>query len=50
VPTEQVEIEARRQGATAYDTKGAELGHHGSECSFDAIVHRYQLGSSTLVL
>lgn len=43
VPTEQVETEAKRQGATPYDTKGAELGHHGSECSFDAFVHRYDL-------
>ena len=43
VPTVEVEVEARRQGATPYDTKGAELGHHGAECSFDAFVHRYGL-------
>jgi len=44
VPADEVEIEAGRQGATPYDTKGAELGHHGAECSFDAFVHRYGLG------
>jgi hypothetical protein len=43
VPTAEVEAEAKRQGATPYDTEGAELGHHGSECSFDAFVHRYDL-------
>jgi len=43
VPTEAVEAEAKRQGATPYDTKGAALGHHGAECSFDAFVHAYGL-------
>jgi hypothetical protein len=43
VPTDQVAAEAKRQGATPYDTKGAELGHHGAECSFDAFVRRYAL-------
>jgi hypothetical protein len=23
---------------------GVELGHHGTECSFDAFIHRYELG------
>jgi hypothetical protein len=43
VPTPTVEAEAKRLGATPYDTKGAELGHHGAECSFDAFVHKYDL-------
>ena len=43
VPTDQVESEAAKRGATPYDTKGAELGHHGAECSFDAFVHKYKL-------
>jgi len=43
VPTDKVEAEAKRLGATPYDTKGADLGHHGKECSFDAFVHRYDL-------
>lgn len=43
VPNEQVAAEARRSGATPYDIKDAELGHHGAECSFDAFVHKYAL-------
>jgi len=26
-----------------YDMKGVELGHHGDECSFDAIMKKYKL-------
>jgi hypothetical protein len=40
-PVEQVEGVARKTGAIPYDTAGAELGHHGEECSFDAIVKKY---------
>ncbi len=29
---------------TPYDMKGVELGHHGDECSFDAIMKKYDLG------
>jgi hypothetical protein len=43
VPVEQIENVARKTGAIAYDTSGAELGHHGEECSFDAIVSKYQI-------
>jgi len=43
VPTDQVASEAQKRGATPYDVKDAELGHHGAECSFDAIVHKYGL-------
>ncbi len=43
VPGDQVTTVAEREGATAYDIPGAELGHHGDECSFDAIIHRYGL-------
>lgn len=43
VPGERVAEEAERLGATPYDIKGAELGHHGTECSFDAFVRRYGL-------
>lgn len=43
VPADQVSVEAQRQGATPYDIKDAELGHHGPECSFDAFVRRYGL-------
>jgi hypothetical protein len=32
-----------------FDVPGCELGHHGVECSFDAILHRYQLSEAALV-
>jgi hypothetical protein len=43
VPVEQVESVAGKTGALPYDTTGAELGHHGEECSFDAIVKKYKV-------
>ena len=43
VPADKVIAEADRTGATPYDVKGVELGHHGDECSFDAIVHKHGL-------
>jgi hypothetical protein len=45
VPSDQVASTAQREGATAYDVPGAELGHHGAECSFDAIINRYGLAT-----
>jgi len=30
---------------TPYDMNGVELGHHGDECSFDAIMKKYNLTS-----
>src|SRR5262245_12902334 len=44
VPTEQVMPVAEREGAIPYDVRDVELGHHGKECSFDAIVNKYDLG------
>ncbi|MCK6478969.1 MAG: chromate resistance protein [Planctomycetaceae bacterium] len=35
---------AAREGATPFDVPGVELGHHGEECSFDAVVRKYGLG------
>src|SRR5690349_13346722 len=28
-------------GATPFDMRGVELGHHGSDCKFETILHRY---------
>ncbi len=44
-PGDQVAAVAKREGATAYDVSGAELGHHGDRCSFDAIIKRYGLAA-----
>lgn len=43
VKAETVASEAKRLGATPFDIKDVELGHHGPECSFDAFVHKYGL-------
>ena len=43
VPADAVQAEAARTGAIPYDVPYAELGHHGKECSFDAIVKKYGL-------
>ncbi len=43
VPSDRVLAEAERLGATPYDVAGVELGHHGQECSFDALVKKYGL-------
>jgi len=51
VPNEQVMAVAEREGAIPYDVKDVELGHHGKECSFEAILKKYDLTSnSALVL
>ncbi|MCK6474043.1 MAG: chromate resistance protein [Planctomycetes bacterium] len=44
VPADKVMVEAQRLGAIPYDVPNVELGHHGKECSFDAIVKKYGLG------
>ena len=43
VPPDKVIDEAKRLGATPYDVKNVELGHHGKECSFEAILKKYKL-------
>jgi hypothetical protein len=48
VPNDQVLAVAERENATPFDVPVVELGHHGDECSFDAIIHRYQLGQPAL--
>jgi hypothetical protein len=51
VSAEMVQAEADRLGAIPYDVPNAELGHHGKECSFEAIVKKYRLtGDPALAL
>lgn len=45
VPADRVKDEASRLGAIPFDAPGAELGHHGQECSFEAILKKYNLTS-----
>jgi hypothetical protein len=44
VPPDRVAATAQTEDATPFDVPGAELGHHGADCSFDAIVEKYDLG------
>lgn len=50
VPSDQVFSVAGREGATPYDVKDVELGHHGKECSFDAILKKYGLTSDPALM
>jgi len=51
VPSEEVMAVAARENAIPYDVKDVELGHHGKECSFEAILKKYKLtGDPALVL
>ena len=51
VPADQVMAEAERLAAVPFDVKDVELGHHGQECSFEAILRKYDLtGNPALVL
>ena len=34
--------------ATAFDIRGVELSHHGGDCSFETILHRYELEDPVL--
>ena len=43
VPADRVAETAEREGAVPFDVPNVELGHHGKECSFEAIVKKYNL-------
>jgi hypothetical protein len=45
VPADKVAGEAQRLDAIPFDVKAVELGHHGKECSFEAILKKYNLTS-----
>ena len=42
-PSDKVIEIAEVQNAIPFDVPNVELGHHGELCSFDAILHKYQL-------
>jgi hypothetical protein len=48
VPADQVLAAAERENAIPYDVPNVELGHHGPECSFDAILKKYNLTDPAL--
>jgi hypothetical protein len=45
VPADRVLEIAEAEGAIPFDVEGVELGHHGQECSFEAILHKHGLDS-----
>lgn len=45
VPADRVMDEAKRLAAIPYDVKNVELGHHGKECSFEAILKKFGLAA-----
>lgn len=48
VPVNQVVAVAKETGATPYDIAGAEFGHVGDRCSFDAIIRIYGIEDGAL--
>ncbi|MEM0172286.1 MAG: chromate resistance protein, partial [Thermoproteota archaeon] len=48
VPEDKVMEVAEKEGAIPFDVKGVELGHHGDECTFDAIIKKYKLEDPAL--
>ena len=50
VHADRVMEEAKRLGAVPYDVKDVELGHHGKECSFEAILKKYALVSDAALV
>lgn len=51
VPADKVMEVAKKEQATPFDVPNVEFGHHGKECSFEAILKQNKLASnSALVL
>jgi len=48
VSADQVMDVAVRENAIPFDVPNVELGHHGLECTFDAIIKKYQLKDPAL--
>jgi hypothetical protein len=36
------------EDATPFDIRGADLSHHGADCSFETMLHRFELGDPVL--
>ncbi len=48
VPADAVGRIAEAEDAIPFDVPGADLGHHGDRCSFDAFLDRYRLDDPAL--
>ena len=49
VAPQEVMVTAQREGAIPFDVANVELGHKGAECSFDAIIKKYNLTDRALL-
>jgi len=49
VSADQVLERAKELNAIPFDVKGAELGHRGDRCTFDAIIEKYNLKDPALL-
>lgn len=49
VPPEKVMQVAKQQNAIPFDVPNVELGHHDDDCSFDAIIAKYNLQDKALL-
>ncbi len=49
VSKNQVNEVAKREEGTPFDVTGAELGHRGDGCTFDAIIAKYKLTDKALL-
>jgi hypothetical protein len=49
VAADKVMEVSRREDATPFDVEGAELGHHGDRCSFDAVLEKFGLNDPALL-
>lgn len=43
LPAGEIEKVIKKEKAMSFDIPGAELGHHGDRCSFDAIIDKYKI-------
>ncbi|MHC1743955.1 MAG: chromate resistance protein ChrB domain-containing protein [Syntrophobacteraceae bacterium] len=50
VPAEKVTTDAERIGAIPFDVPNVELGHHGKECSLEAILKKYSLTDDSAIV
>ncbi len=49
VPSSRIDETVKNTGGIPFDTKGAELGHQGDNCSFDSIIKKYELTDKALL-
>lgn len=50
VPADRVMEMAARESATPFDVEGVEYGHHGKECSFEALVKKNHLDRDSAIV